>query len=215
MTLTPAQLQAAIGRRYATKQFDPARAISAEAWEALLDSLVLAPSSFGLQPWKFLVVENPGIRASLREVSWNQPQLTDASRLVVITSLDDMTADHIDAWMECLAAAQGKSTDELAAYRGMIDGFVGALDAPARKSWNSRQCYIALGQLMASAAAMGIDTCPLEGIDKAAYDRILGLEHSGYSTVCACAIGYRSTDDKYAAAPKARFKREEVVRVIR
>jgi nitroreductase len=214
MTLTPTQLQATLARRYATKQFDPGSAISAEAWDALLDSLVLAPSSFGLQPWKFLVVENPDIRARLREVSWNQPQLTDASRLVVIATLDDMTPDHVDAWMECLAAAQGKSADELAAYRGMIDGFVGALDPAARKSWNSRQCYIALGQLMASAATMGIDSCPLEGIDKAAYDQILGLNQSGYSTVVACALGYRSAGDKYAASPKARFKREQVVSVI-
>lgn len=214
MNLTPAQLQQVLRHRYATKQFDPDRGIDAEAWEALLDSLVLAPSSFGLQPWRFLVVENTGIRERLREVSWNQPQLTDAARLVVIATLDGMAPGHIDAWMECLASAHGKSADELAAYRGMIDGFVGALDGDARKNWNSRQCYIALGQLMASAAVMGIDTCPLEGIDKAAYDRILGLESSGYSTVVACAIGYRAIEDKYAVAPKARFERSRVLHVI-
>jgi len=215
MNLTPAQVQTASHRRYATKQFDTSRPIDHESWEALVDTLVLAPSSFGLQPWKFLVVENPGIRSQLREVSWGQPQLTDAARLIVIATLDDMPAAHIDAWMDCLATAQGKSAGDLAAFRGMIDGFVGALDPAARKSWNSRQCYIALGQLMTSAAVMGIDSCPLEGIDKTAYDRILGLEGSGFSTVVACALGYRSPDDKYAAAPKARFAREKVVRVIR
>lgn len=214
MNLTPTQLQTALNRRYATKQFDPDRTIDGDLWDALLDSLVLAPSSFGLQPWKFLVVENPEIRAQLREVSWGQPQVTEAPRLVVVATLDDMTPGHIDAWMDCLAKAQGKSAEELAAYRGMIDGFVATLDPAARKSWNSRQCYIALGQLMTSAAVMGVDSCPLEGIDKTAYDRILGLEGSGASTLAACALGYRSPDDKYAVASKARFARDEVVRIV-
>lgn len=214
MTLQPQDLVSALRFRYATKQFDPARKIDSAAWDALLQSLVLAPSSFGLQPWRFLVISNPEIRASLREVSWNQPQITDADRLVVITTRTDMTAADIDAWMHCLAEAQSKPPEALAAYRGMIDGFVGALDIDARQNWNTRQCYIALGQLMTSAAVMGIDTCPLEGIDKAAYDQILGLENSGYTTAVACAIGHRSNADAYATAPKARFDTSEVVREI-
>ena len=214
MTLQPAALQSALQFRYATKQFDPTRKLDAAAWEAVLDSLVLAPSSFGLQPWRFYIVNDPETRASLRGVSWNQPQITDADRLVVIASRTDMTSEDIDAWMECLADSQGKTAGDLVAYRGMIDGFASALDVAAKKDWNIRQCYIALGQLMKSAAVMGIDTCPLEGIDKAAYDRILGLEDSGYATAVACAVGYRSENDPYADAPKARFARDQVVRVI-
>jgi nitroreductase len=214
MTLQPQDLISALQFRYATKKFDPASKIDAATWEALCRSLVLAPSSFGLQPWRFLVVTNPGIRASLREVSWNQPQITDADRLVVIATRIDMTAADIDAWMACLAQSQGKQPEELAAYRGMIDGFVDALDAETRKNWNARQCYIALGQLMTSAAVMGVDTCPLEGIDKAAYDRILGLEGSGYATAVACAIGHRAADDAYATAPKARFAASEVIHEV-
>ena len=214
MILQPQDLLSALRFRYATKQFDPARKIDSVTWDALLQSLVLAPSSFGLQPWRFLVISNSEMRASLRGVSWNQPQITDADRLVVITARTDMTATDIDAWMRCLAESQGKKPEDLAAYRGMIDGFVGALDTESRHDWNTRQCYIALGQLMTSAAVMGIDTCPLEGIDKAAYDRILGLEDSGYATAVACAIGYRSPNDAYATAPKARFEASEVVREI-
>jgi nitroreductase len=211
MILQPQDLVSALRFRYATKKFDPARKLDSASWDALCQSLVLAPSSFGLQPWRFLVVSNPAIRASLREVSWNQPQITEADRLVVITARTDLTAADIDAWMSCLAESQGKAPEDLAPYRGMIDGFVGALDTAARENWNIRQCYIALGQLMTSAAVMGIDTCPLEGIDKAAYNRILGLENSGYATAMACAIGYRAADDAYATAPKARFEIRELI----
>lgn len=214
MTLKPEDLISALRFRYATKKFNPTRKLDSVTWEALIQSLVLAPSSFGLQPWRFFVVDNPEIRATLRDVSWNQPQITDADRLIVIATRTDMTAADIDAWMDCLAQSQGKVPEELAAYRGMIDGFVGALDAEARKNWNIRQCYIALGQLMTSAAVMGVDACPLEGIDKAAYDRVLGLEGSGYGTAVACALGYRAEDDAHAEAPKARFATSAVIREI-
>ncbi len=213
MKMQPADLRSALYYRYATKKFDSARKLDAETWEALLDALVLAPSSFGLQPWRFVVVEDAATRDRLREASWNQPQVTDADRFIVITARTDMTEGDVDAWMECMAESQGKAPADLAPYRGMIDGFVGALDERAKRDWNIRQCYIALGQLMTSAAVMGVDTCPLEGIDKAAYDTILGLGYSGYATAVACAVGYRSGEDKYASAPKARFSRDHVVRI--
>jgi nitroreductase len=82
----------------------------------------------------------------------------------------------------------------------------GRLDA-----WQSRQVYIALGQFMAAAAVIGIDTCPMEGIEPAKYDEILGLAGTGYATVVGCAAGYRATDDKYATTPKVRFRTEDVV----
>jgi len=211
MKLQPQDLLSALNFRYATKQFDPTRKIDASSWAVLLQSLVLAPSSFGLQPWRFLVVNNPEIRAQLREVSWNQPQLTDADRLVVVTTRTDLTQQDIDSWITCLADAQGKTSEQLAPYRGMIEGFASALDTPARQNWNTRQCYIALGQLMTSAAVLGVDTCPLEGIDTAAYDRILNLGGSGYATAVACAIGYRAPSDPYATVPKARFASEQVI----
>jgi nitroreductase len=214
MKLSPQDLQASLRARYATKQFDPTRKLDPAAWEALKESLVLAPSSFGLQPWRFLIVNNAETRSQLREVSWNQPQITDADRLVVITTRTDLTTEDIDRWMHCLAAAHGKSHEDLAPYRGMIEGFSSAMDTAAKQDWNTRQCYIALGQLMTSAAVIGIDTCPLEGIDKAAYNRILALEGTGYTTAVACAIGYRSEEDAYAAAPKARFAQGDVIREI-
>lgn len=213
MSLTPDALLSALSWRYATKQFDATRTIPADTWSALEKSLVLTPSSFGLQPWKFLVVKNTTLRAKLREQSWNQPQVTDASHLVVLTARTDLGQADIDAWISRLAEVNGKPAGDFEMLRGMIVGFNEAMSSGQRHEWNKRQVYIALGQLMASAAVLGIDACPLEGISASAYDEILGLGGSGYATCVACALGYRADGDKYATAPKARFELSHVVEV--
>lgn len=207
---TPSVLSA-LQWRYAAKQFDPTRTISPEDWETIEQSLVLTPSSFGLQPWKFLIVRDPGIRAELQPESWNQPQVTEASHFVVMAARVDLTADDIDAWIHRMAEVQGRSPQDIAPLRGMIAGFAEAQSSAERHQWNIRQVYIALGQLMTTAAILGIDSCPMEGISTTAYDGILGLERSGYATVVACAIGYRRETDKYAVIPKARFDRARVI----
>jgi nitroreductase len=212
--MTPTDLLTALQFRYATKQFDPNRKIAGDTWEALERSLVLTPSSFGLQPWRFLVVADPSLRARLLPESWNQPQVTDASHFVVLSARTDLTESDIDAWMECMARVQGKPLEAVAPVKGMIVGFAERMSREERHAWNVRQVYIALGQLMTSAAVLGIDTCPMEGISNTSYDRVLGLEGSGYATVVACALGYRSPDDKYAVMPKARFDLEKVIKLL-
>jgi nitroreductase len=214
MTLPPDQLIAALRWRYATKQFDVSRKIPASIWDAIEESLVLTPSSFGLQPWKFFVVQSPALRAKLLSESWNQPQVTDASHFVVLTARTDLSAADIDAWISRMAEVQKKSSEDVAPLKGMIAGFAERMSADDRAAWNTRQIYIALGQLMTTAAVLGVDACPMEGISASAYDRVLGLEGSGYATVVACALGYRAADDKYAATPKARFDREQVIQHI-
>jgi len=212
--LTTDLLLAALRWRYATKQFDASRKIPADVWDSLEESLVLTPSSFGLQPWKFLVVHDPAVRARLQPESWNQPQVTEASHFVVLTARTDLTSADIGSWIARMAEAQNKSPEDLAPLKGMIAGFAETMSCEARHAWNTRQVYIALGQLMTSAAVLGIDTCPMEGISANAYDRILGLEGSGYATAVACALGYRAADDKYAATPKARFERSKIIHHI-
>lgn len=211
MNLSPDQLIAALRWRYATKQFDASRNIPDSVWDAIEESLVLTPSSFGLQPWKFLVVQSPALRAKLLSESWNQPQVTDASHFVVLTARTDLTAADINAWITRMAEVQQKSSEDVAPLKGMIAGFAERMSADDRAGWNARQIYIALGQLMTTAAVLGVDACPMEGISASAYDRVLGLESSGYATVVACALGYRAADDKYAATAKARFEREQVI----
>ena len=211
MTTTPDKLLAALRWRYATKRFDPARKIPAATWDAIEESLVLTPSSFGLQPWKFIVIQDPLIRANLAPESWRQPQVTEASHYVVLTARNDLDATDIEAWMARLAEIQGGTLESVAPLRGVIEGFAQAMSHEERHAWNIRQTYIALGQLMASAAVLGIDACPMEGISTAGYDQVLGLAITGYATVVGCALGYRAADDRNATLPKARFDRSRVI----
>lgn len=211
-TLQSADLVAALNWRYATKQFDSARKIAAADWGALEESLRLAPSSFGIQPWKFIVVETPAVRAALREASWGQTQVTDASHLVVLAVKQAVDAAHLDRYFADTAKTRGVAVESLAGFRKVIDGFVaGKAQAGLLEVWSAKQVYIAAGQFMASAAVMGVDTCPLEGIDPAKYDQILGLAGTGWATQMAIAAGYRAAADKYATTPKVRFPAAEVI----
>ncbi|HEX5790244.1 MAG TPA: nitroreductase family protein, partial [Luteolibacter sp.] len=152
-----------------------------------------------------------GLRQKLLAESWNQPQVTDASHFVVLAARVDLEARDIERWITRMAEVQGKSAADLAPLKGMMAGFAERMSHEERHEWNVRQCYIALGQLMTSAAVLGIDACPMEGISPSAYDRVLGLEGSDYATVVACALGYRAESDKYASTPKARYGAEEVI----
>lgn len=214
MIITPDRLISSLRWRYATKRFDASQLISADIWEAIEESLVLTPSSFGLQPWQFLVIRDPEVRQALAVESWNQPQVTEASHYVVLTVRTDLDGNDIDAWIERLGEVQGSSPEALAPVKRVIEGFAAGLDTPARQAWNTRQAYIALGQLMGSAAMLEIDSCPMEGLSTAGYDRVLGLEGTGYATAVACALGYRADGDRYAKMPKARFDRDRVIRHV-
>lgn len=201
----------ALAWRYATKRFDPTRTIPGDLWHTLENTLRLSPSSFGLQPWHFVVVKNPSLRKELQTHSWNQPQIVEASHLAVLTSARSVDESYIDSFLSLTAESRGISVESLATYRNMIVPFVTALHkADAIEAWTTRQTYLALGMLLNSAAMLGIDACPLEGIDPQQYDRVLGLSESNYSTRVACALGYRSSEDKAAQQPKVRFSSEKV-----
>ncbi len=210
--LSSSQLLEALNWRYATKKFDPTRKIPADLWATLEQSLVLTPSSFGLQPWKFIVVNNPELRAKLVPASWNQTQVAEASHLVVFTLKKDIDAGHVKHFLEQQVAARGGSLDQLKAYRDIIEGSIaGAAQAGTLNGWQGNQVYIALGQFMLTAALLGVDACPMEGIDRAQYDSILGLTGTNYTTLAVCPVGYRAADDKYATAKKVRFPASEVI----
>ena len=209
--LTPAQFLASLEWRYATKAFDT-RKLPDATWAALEESLRLAPSSYGLQPWKFIVVNDPALRAKLRPVSWNQSQVTDASHLVVFARRTEVTEADVNEFFNQMVSERGADATKLEPYRQMmLGGVVNGKDAAGQKEWAARQLYIALGQLMGAAAAMAIDTCALEGIDPDAYTEILGLKGTGYEVVVACAVGYRSSEDKYAGMKKIRFPSARVI----
>ncbi|MEH2419685.1 MAG: NAD(P)H-dependent oxidoreductase [Nostoc sp.] len=201
--------------RYATKQFDPSKTISPEIWTALEDTLVLSPSSYGLQPWKFLVVTSPEIKEQLKPFSWNQSQVTDCSHYVVFTIKKNLTAEHVDHFIARTAELRGGTVDAMAGYRNLIvsDVVHGARSFNVN-DWSTRQVYIALGNFMTSAALLGVDTCPMEGIEPVNYDNLLGLTAKGFTTVVACAAGYRSEQDKYASLAKVRFLNSEVLETL-
>jgi nitroreductase len=212
MPIAVQELLAAQRWRYATKSFDPARSIPAQQWQALEDCLVLSPSSYGLQPWKFLVIDDSALRQELRPHSWNQSQITDCSHLVVLLAKRTISAADADRFVAATAAARGLELSSLDAYRQLIQ--VDLIDGPRAaeiERFTSNQLYIALGNLMTSCALLGIDTCPIEGFSPAEYDRILGLETSPYRTRVACACGYRAADDKYANLAKVRYPASELI----
>jgi nitroreductase len=211
-TTTPQHLLARLQWRYSTKRFDPNRSIPAETWAALEQALVLSPSSFGLQPWKFVVVDDPALRQKLRERSWNQVQITDASKLVVFLGLRTMTAADVDRLMQRQSAVRGTTLESLAAYRKiMVDFIENGWAAKDLASWNARQVYLALGQFMTASALLGVDTCALEGIDLDAYDQVLGLQGSRHTTLLVCTAGYRAESDKYAKAAKVRYAPADII----
>jgi nitroreductase len=210
--LSPAELVQTQLWRYATKKFDPTRRIAPDAWAALEQSLMLSPSSFGLQPWKFVVVTDPEVRARLRTASWNQAQVEECSHLVVFLAKDTIREADVDHFLARTAEVRGQSLESLEPYKSMMmGGLVNGPRAAQLDQWTARQAYIALGNFMTSAALLGVDTCPMEGFDPAQYDRILGLEGSGFHAVVVCPAGYRAQDDAYAARPKVRFLPEELV----
>lgn len=207
------QLIAQLNWRYATKQFDPGRKISPADWAALETALQLSPSSAGLQPWKFLVIDDPAVRAKLQASSYGQAQIVDASHLVVFTARTDMTAADVDKLIDATAKARSVPVESLAQFRGMVlGGIVESQTEPARAAWASRQAYIAIGAFLTSAALLGIDACPMEGIIPAQYDEILGLKD--YTSYAVVTLGYRAVTDAYAALPKVRFAKSDVIRHI-
>jgi len=212
---SPEQLLQSLNWRYATKKFDPTQKIPAPLWDALEQSLVLAPSSFGLQPWKFFVVSDPEIRQKLQGSAWGQSQVVDASHLVVLACKLEVTEQDVDTYIQRMAEVRQVSLDSLEGFGKVVKGFIQEPPIPITlKEWATRQVYIALGQFMVSAALLGIDTCPMEGFSPAQVDEILDLPAQGYGSAVLCAAGYRAADDKYGDLPKVRFPRESVVQHI-
>lgn len=201
--------------RYATKKFDADKKIPSDVWKVLEQSMVLAPSSFGLQPWKFFVINNPDIRQQLLPHSWGQAQVVDASHLVVFAIKKDIDAAYVDRYVARMASVQQVPVENLAKFAGIVKGFMEKPPYPLDlNEWSTRQVYIALGQFMTTAALLGIDTSPMEGFMPSKYDEVLGLPEQGYAAVVVCAAGYRSAEDKSAERPKIRFETQDVVQYI-
>ncbi|HMO26399.1 MAG TPA: NAD(P)H-dependent oxidoreductase [Tepidisphaeraceae bacterium] len=208
--VSPDDLIAQLEWRYAVKTFDPTRRIPDDLWGALERSLVLTPSSFGLQPWKFMVIIDPAIKARLQPVTWNQTQTRDCSHFVVFLARKSLNEHYVGEFIQSVADTRQMPVTQLDGYRSVIEDSV-KQSAGQHLDWNAKQVYIALGQLMTVAAMLGVDTCPMEGFVHDDLQRVLNLENTEYVAIVCCALGYRSADDKYARVPKVRFPAERVV----
>lgn len=208
------QLTQALAWRYATKKFDATKKLADEDVTALLDAARLSPSSFGIQPSRFIIVENPAIRERIKAAAWNQSQVTDASHLLVIAVRRTLTAEDIDAYVADIAQTRGVTTESLKGYRDMMLGTISNRTPEQLLSWNQKQAYIALGTLLAAAADMRIDATPMEGFDPAAVDAILGFEHEGLAATVLVPLGYRAADDGYANLKKVRYPLQKIVKRV-
>ena len=211
-TIQREQLTTQLKWRYATKQFDPTRRISPQDWEALSDAIVLTASSCGLQPWKFVVVTDNAMREKLLPATWGQRQVMDCSHFVIFASKANVAMKDLDELVDCIMEVRGVTRESLTGYRDMMIGaLIKGLDDAGRKNWAAHQAYIALGNLLTSAALMGIDACPMEGFEPPKYDEILGLTKLGLTATVCCALGYRAASDKYASIKKVRFKKQDLL----
>ena len=213
--VTNEQLLKALNWRYATKVFDATKKIPVDIWHTLEQALVLTPTSYGLQPYKFLVISNPAKRVELLPHSWGQKQVVDASHFVVFTTRTEMKEADVDRFIKRTTDVRKPPDGAFNPYRDMMMGDV--VNGPRGKiahEWATRQAYSALGNLMTCAALLGVDACPMEGLVPAEYDKVLNLHGSGYATVVACALGYRSASDRYASLAKVRYETKELIQQI-
>lgn len=198
--------------RYATKKFDPSKKISETDWNTLEQALILTPSSYGLQPWKFFVITNQEIKNELMSHSWKQNQVANCSHLVVFTILKKIDEDYIQKFLQLTATTRNTPIESFDGLKKMlISDLISGARAKIITEWATRQGYIALGNFMTSASVLGVDTCPLEGIIPDKYDEVLNIKNSAYQTIVTCAAGYRDSEDKYSKLKKVRFQVNDVI----
>ncbi|MFT6167305.1 MAG: nitroreductase [Vicingaceae bacterium] len=200
--------------RYATKKFDATKKISNEDLDKLKEAIQLTATSYGLQLFKVLIIENPDTRNLLKPASWGQSQITDASHLLVFCNFSEVTEDHLNHFAAIKSKANNIPMEDLSGYVGFIQSKLGELNADQIDNWTAKQTYIGLANLMNAAAELHIDTCPMEGFDKDQYNEILGLSEKGLSAAVLCPIGYRSEDDASQHSAKVRKSVEDLFEVV-
>lgn len=204
-----------LGWRYAVKKFDPARKLSVEDWSALEQTLILTPTSYGLQPFKFIVITDQETKEKLVPAAWEQSQVRDCSHLVVIAGRKNLTERDIERYFDRITEVRGVTRESQADYHRVLSNFTQKLTEEGKvEEWAARQCYIALGFLMMAAAIRGIDSCPMEGFIQTSVDGILDLKRQDLTAVALCPLGYRADDDWLGELPKVRLTRDELVQNI-
>jgi nitroreductase len=196
--------------RYATKKFDATKKISDEDLASLKEAIRLSASSYGLQPYKVLIVENPELRAQLQPVSWGQSQIVDASHLLVFANIINFGEKEIDATINNMATTRNLPLEALQGYGDFMKSKLVSLPEDVKNTWTSKQTYLALGNLLNAAAELKIDVTPMEGFEPEKYNEILGLDKLGLNTSLVATIGYRHEEDATQHYAKVRKSEEEL-----
>lgn len=208
------QIIKALNWRYATKIFDPKKIVSEEDVHTILESARLSPSSNGTEMWKFIVVKNKEIRQKLRDVSFDQPKVTDASHLIVITYRTDASESLTKERLERTAKIQNENIEKFDGLKTMLENTVSQkIKDGTLESWIRSQSYIPLGIMIETTALLGIDGGPMEGFEPNKVDEILGLKQKNLKSITMLALGYRG-DDPASLRPKVRRDFNDVVEEI-
>jgi nitroreductase len=190
--------------RYATKKFNPNKAVSEDNIEYLKETIRLAASSYGLQAYKVLIIRDKDLKNKLRPVSYNQSQISDASHLFVFCSFTNVGDEEVDDFMKLNADVTKKPIEALEGFSKHLKGDMAGKKPENMFIWTAKQTYIALANLLTACGERKIDACPMEGIIPAKYDEILELNKKGLTATVACCVGYRHPDDKYQHVKKVR-----------
>lgn len=196
--------------RYATKKFDPERKVSLKDLETLLEALRLSASSYGLQPYEVFVIQDPEVRSKLKPAAFNQPQITDASHLLVFAYRTDIDEHYLDNFIKNNSVTRNQPEEDFKGLRDMITNSVLTFSDEDKETWASRQAYIALGNLLSAAAQIEVDACPMEGFNPVEFDELLDLRSKNLKSVALTTLGYRSKNDDLQEAKKVRKSKEEL-----
>lgn len=196
--------------RYATKKFNPEKKVSKDDLETLLDAIRLSASSYGLQPYEVMVIEDPEVRAKLKPAAFGQPQITDASYLMVFAYNTNVDEHYLDEFIKNNSETRNKPVEDFQDLKEMIKNSVLTFTVEAKHIWASRQVYIALGNLLSAAADLKIDVCPMEGFNSAEFDELLDLKSKDLKSVTLATVGYRSETDQLKDAKKVRKSKDEL-----
>ena len=195
--------------RYATKRMNGTK-VPQEKVDKILEAIRLTPTSFGLQPFKVIVIENEALREQIFNNACKQPQIKEASHVLVFAANKKVSQNQVDEYIANIAATRGLPVDALEGFKAMFAGVVNG-DAQQNFVWTARQAYIAFGIGIVAAAAEEVDATPMEGFSAEALDTILGLSEQNLSAVTVLTLGYRDVvNDNLASAKKVRKSAEQL-----
>lgn len=200
--------------RYATKKYDTSRQLSDEQFEDLLSSVQLAPSSYGLQPYRFITVKDPAKLEQISRAAFGQPQITTASKVLVIAVETNINEETVKNYIDKAAVARNTDRKSLAVREQFVNSRLALLSPDQKVEWAEKQAFLAIGILVSAAAEAGIDASPMEGFAPQQVDEILGFKEQHLKTALLFALGYRSAEDEFATIPKVRKTKTELFTTV-